>query len=203
MSSETPNEGGHKKPPIPTPAKKIPALNIEQARRPAVPGHYASQVVCDLQPAAFPVHDRNGARRLFARVEEVSARLQPAADPADAAGHAAGSVSSLDRTKYDQLNQQLQQARSRAAAERSRRSKKRRRRSTISTRSSTRVNQNYQFAKAIYDSEKYEYEEAVAHKASNAQHLGDRLKETEKEMNDYKADAGQDRISICAPPMRN
>ncbi len=30
MSSETPNEGGHKKPPIPTPAKKIPALNIEK-----------------------------------------------------------------------------------------------------------------------------------------------------------------------------
>src|SRR5262244_2288668 len=30
MSSETPNGGGHKKPPIPTPAKKIPALNIEK-----------------------------------------------------------------------------------------------------------------------------------------------------------------------------
>ena len=30
MSNETPNEGGHKKPPIPTPAKKIPALNIEK-----------------------------------------------------------------------------------------------------------------------------------------------------------------------------
>src|ERR1043165_2368336 len=30
MSSETPNEGAHKKPPIPTPAKKIPALNIER-----------------------------------------------------------------------------------------------------------------------------------------------------------------------------
>ena len=30
MSSETPNEGGHKKPPIPTPAKRIPALNIDQ-----------------------------------------------------------------------------------------------------------------------------------------------------------------------------
>src|ERR1051325_10212175 len=30
VSSETPNEGGHKKPPIPTPAKKIPAMNIEK-----------------------------------------------------------------------------------------------------------------------------------------------------------------------------
>src|SRR5437762_11541741 len=30
VSSETPNEGEHKKPPIPTPAKKIPALNIER-----------------------------------------------------------------------------------------------------------------------------------------------------------------------------
>ena len=30
MSSETPNEGGHKKPPIPTPAKKVPAINIEK-----------------------------------------------------------------------------------------------------------------------------------------------------------------------------
>ena len=30
MSSETPNEGGHKKPPIPTPAKKIPAYIIKK-----------------------------------------------------------------------------------------------------------------------------------------------------------------------------
>src|SRR5215470_6325889 len=30
MSSETPNAGGHRKPPIPAPAKKIPALNIEK-----------------------------------------------------------------------------------------------------------------------------------------------------------------------------
>src|SRR5262249_4027953 len=30
VSSETPNEGGHKKPPIPAPAKKIPAYNIER-----------------------------------------------------------------------------------------------------------------------------------------------------------------------------
>src|SRR5712691_5256670 len=30
VSSETPNEGGHKKPPIPTPAKKIPAFNIDK-----------------------------------------------------------------------------------------------------------------------------------------------------------------------------
>ena len=47
-------------------------------------------------------------------------------------------------------------------------------------------NQNYQFTKATYDSEKYEYEEAVAYKRSNAQRLGERLAETEKTMNEYK-----------------
>ena len=30
MSSETPNSGGSTKPPIPTPAKKVPAWNIEK-----------------------------------------------------------------------------------------------------------------------------------------------------------------------------
>ena len=30
MSTEQPQEGGHKKPPIPTPAKKVPAYNIER-----------------------------------------------------------------------------------------------------------------------------------------------------------------------------
>jgi hypothetical protein len=30
VSTEQPQEGGHKKPPIPTPAKKVPAYNIEK-----------------------------------------------------------------------------------------------------------------------------------------------------------------------------
>jgi hypothetical protein len=30
VSTEQPQEGGHKKPPIPTPAKKVPAYNIER-----------------------------------------------------------------------------------------------------------------------------------------------------------------------------
>ena len=30
MSTEQPQEGGHKKPPIPTPAKRVPAYNIEK-----------------------------------------------------------------------------------------------------------------------------------------------------------------------------
>ena len=38
MSSETPNEGGPKKPPIPTPAKKIPAFNIEKRGDRLYPG---------------------------------------------------------------------------------------------------------------------------------------------------------------------
>ena len=33
--------------------------------------------------------------------------------------------------------------------------------------SGLRVNQNYRVTKAIYDAEKYDYEEALAHKASN------------------------------------
>ena len=30
MNTETPNDGGLKKPPIPTPAKRVPAINIEK-----------------------------------------------------------------------------------------------------------------------------------------------------------------------------
>ena len=51
MSSETPNEGGHKKPPIPTPAKKIPALNIEKRGDRLYQVINAPQMVCNLQSA--------------------------------------------------------------------------------------------------------------------------------------------------------
>src|SRR6185436_16109506 len=50
-----------------------------------------------------------------------------------------------------------------------------------------RFNQYYQFQKAIYDTEKYGYEEALAHKESDVEKRRTQLAETEKKMNDYKA----------------
>ncbi len=59
MSTEQPQEGGHKKPPIPTPAKRVPAYNIEKRGDRLYPGADTAQVVCDFEPAALCVHGRN------------------------------------------------------------------------------------------------------------------------------------------------
>src|SRR5262245_42512040 len=97
---------------------------------------------------------------------------------------------SFDRTQFNQLSQQLAQARANMQQHEA----------DVKTGQSKiddikakyyRINQNYQFKKAEYDSVKYEYDEAVAHKASNVDKLKAKLDGYGKEMNDYRSEADQ------------
>jgi mono/diheme cytochrome c family protein len=185
VSSETPNEGGHKKPPIPAPAKKIPAYNIERRGDrlyQVITLHKwfaISSLLLFLITIGMVLADYS---REWKRYQRDFTRLQISRAQQDMQQ----AVSTVDRAKYDQLNQQLQQARAgqqqnEAAIEKAQKQ--------VSDLNAKRYadNQNYQFTKATYDSEKYEYEESAAYKRSNAQRLAERLGETEKRMNDYKA----------------
>ena len=186
MTSETPNEGGHKKPPIPTPAKKIPAVNIEKRgdRLYEVNSLHKWFAISSILFFVFTIgmvladysREWKTYQRNFNRlqIERTQKDLQQAA-------------ASLDRNKFQQLQQQLQQAR---AELQQNETQVERAQKPVNDRSARKyaVNQNYQFTKAVYDSQKYEYEEAVANKRSDAQRLGDRLKETGKKLDDYKAE---------------
>src|SRR5215510_5114474 len=185
MSSETPNEGGHKKPPIPTPAKKIPALNIEKRSDRLYEVIYLHKwfAISSLLLFVFTVamvmvdymREWKTYQRQFVRlqIQRTQRDMQQVA-------------SSLDRTKFQQLQQQLQQTRAQQQQNEAQIDKIQKQLSDFNAKYYA-ADENYRFAKAVYDSEKYEYEEAAAYKQSNAQRLSESLKETEKRMNDYKA----------------
>src|SRR5262245_36338167 len=185
MSSETPNEGGHKKPPIPTPAKKIPALNIERRgdRLYEVNSLHKWFAISSLLLFLFTIgmvmadylREWKKYQRDFVRlqIQKTQKDMQQAA-------------STLDRNKLQQVDQQLQQSRAQQQQNEAQIEKIQAQVKDLDAKSYG-LDQNYRFANARYDAEKYAYEEALAHKASNAQKLGENLKKTEKEMNDYRA----------------
>ncbi|PYR91474.1 MAG: hypothetical protein DMG19_04280 [Acidobacteria bacterium] len=110
MSSETPNEGGHKKPPIPTPAKRIPALNIEKRGDRLYEVIYLhkwfaiSSILLFLFTVAMVLVDYS---REWKRYQREFVRLQIQRTQRDIQQVS----SSLDRAKFQQLQQQLQQIR--------------------------------------------------------------------------------------------
>src|ERR1041385_7546552 len=185
MSSETPNGGGHKKPPIPTPAKKIPALNIEKRGDRLYEVIYLHKwfAISSLLLFGFTVamvmvdysREWKTYQRDFNRlqIQRTQKDIQQAS-------------SSLDRAKFQQLQQQLQQTRGQQQQNETQIDKIQKQLSDLNAKYYA-ADENYRFSKAVYDSDKYEYEEALAHKESNAEKLGQKLKQTEKRMNDYKA----------------
>src|SRR5262245_50812943 len=106
-------------------------------------------------------------------------------------------ASSLDRGKIKELDQQLQQSRAQQQQNEAQIEKIQKQVSDLNAKLYG-VDQNYRFAKAVYDSDKYIYEDAVAHKASNAKKLGDKLQGTEKKMNDYKAELDRTTLDLRA-----
>ena len=109
MSSETPNEGGHKKPPIPTPAKRIPAYNIDQRgdrlyEANALHKWFAiSSLLLFLFTVAMVVADYS---REWKKYQRDFVRLQISKTRSDMQ-QAAGT---LDRTKLQQVDQQRRDA---------------------------------------------------------------------------------------------
>src|SRR5437667_2214173 len=185
MSSETPNDGGHKKPPIPTPAKKIPALNIEKRGDRLYEVIYLhkwfaiSSLLLFIITVAMVMVDYS---REWKKYQRDFVRLQIQRTQRDIQQ----ASSSLDRTKFQQLQQQLQQTRGQQQQNEAQIEKIQKQLSDLDARYYA-ADENYRFSKAVYDSDKYEYEEAAAYKQSNAQRLSEKLRETEKRMNDYKA----------------
>src|SRR5262249_49016011 len=190
------NEGGHKKPPIPTPAKKVPALNIERRgdrlyEVNALHKWFAiSSLLLFLITIAMVLADYT---REWKRYQRNFVRLQVQKTQSDMR-QVAGS---LDRTKLQQLDQQLKQSSAQQQQNEAQIEKIQKQVNDLNARLYG-VDENYRFSKAVYDSEKYEYEEALAHKASNAEKLGEELKRTEKRMNDYKAELDKTTLDLRA-----
>jgi mono/diheme cytochrome c family protein/phage shock protein A len=195
VSSETP-KNGPAKPPIPTPAKKIPAMNIEKRGDRLYEINYLhkwfaiSSLLLFLFTVAMVLVDyaREWKRyqRAFNRItiERTQQDIQKA-------------VSSIDRAKYDQLEQQIQQARADQQKNEGQIDEVQKKINDLTAKQFA-VNQNYQFEKAIYDAEKYAYEEAIAYQRSNSERLKQRLDETAQKMNDYKAQVDQVTIDLKA-----
>src|SRR2546426_1111917 len=192
MSSETPNEGGHKKPPIPTPAKKIPALNIEKRGDRLYKVLHLhkwfaiSSLLLFLITIAMVLADYSREWKKYQR-DFVRIQIQKTRSDIQQAS------ASLDRAKYNQLEQQLQQSRAEQQRNEAQIDKIQKQKSDLEAKLYA-VDENYRFAKARYDSDKYEYEDALAQKLSNAQKLGEKLKKTQKDMDDYKAQL--DRVTL-------
>src|SRR5437762_9582379 len=196
VSSETPNEGEHKKPPIPTPAKKIPAVNIEKLGDLLYEVIYLhkwfaiSSILLFLFTVAMVLVDYS---REWKKYQREFVRLQIQRTQRDRQQV----LSSLDRTKFQQLQQQLQQARAQQQQNEAQIDKIQKQLGDLNAKYYA-ADENYRFSKAVYDSDKYEYEEAVATKRSNAPKLAEKLKETEKRMNDYNAQSEKLRLDIRA-----
>src|SRR5436190_7447570 len=108
--SENRNEGGHKKRPIPTPARKILALNIDKRSDRLYEVIYLhkwfaiSSILLFLFTVAMVLVDYS---REWKRYQREFVRLQIQRTQMDMQQVA----SSLDRNKFQQLQQQLQQSR--------------------------------------------------------------------------------------------
>src|SRR5262249_38919755 len=179
----------HKKPPIPTPAKKVPAFNIEKRNDRLYEIDYLHKwfAISSLLLFGFTVwmiladysREWKKYQRQFNRMQ--IQRTQQ--DMTQASG-------ALDRNKYNQLEAQLKQAQADQKQNEKQLNDLQKKKDDI-TNKAFGVNQNYKTVKAIYDQEKYEYEEALANKRSDVEKLHTRLLATEKTMNDYKAQADQ------------
>jgi cytochrome c2 len=196
LSSETPNEGGRKKPPIPTPAKKIPALNIEQRGDRLYEVNYLhkwfaiSSLLLFLFTIGMVLADYS---REWKKYQRDFVRLQIQRTRRDMTQAA----STLDRAKLKEVDTQLQQSRAQQQQNEAQIEKVQKQVEDLDAKLYG-IDQNYRFAKAVYDTEKYDYEESLARKASNVQKLGTKLMETEKRMNDYKAELDRTTLDLRA-----
>ena len=196
MSSETPNEGGHKKPPIPAPAKRIPAFNIDKRGDRLYEVIFLhkwfaiSSILLFLFTVAMVLVDYS---REWKRYQREFVRLQIQRTQRDMQQVS----SSLDRAKFQQLQQQLQQTRAQQQQNEAQIDKIQKQLGDLNAKYYA-ADENYRFAKARYDSDKYEYEEAAATKRPNAPKLAEKLRETEKQMNDYKAQSEKLTLDIRA-----
>jgi cbb3-type cytochrome oxidase cytochrome c subunit len=183
VSTEQPQEGGHKKPPIPTPAKKVPAFNIERRgdRLYQVQSLHKWFAISSLLLFVFTIgmvlqdYTREWKRyqREFNQIS-VRSTIQDAVAARD----------SIDTAKRDQLRQDIAAA---EASEKENNAQITELEERIASLNAQwiKADQDYRFTKAQYDAEKYAYEEAIAHKAADEEMKKERVTETGKQLDDY------------------
>ena len=191
MSSDIP-AGEHKKPPIPTPAKRIPAFNIDKRPDRLYEIEFLhkwfaiSSLLLFLFTIVMVLADYS---REWKRYQREFNRLSLARTNQDITE----AVGSIPRDRYNAAQQQYQQA---LAAQQQRQAEIDQIQDRLDDLNADyfAVNQNYQTQKAYYDSEKYDYEEALAAQASNVDSLSARLAERKQGMDEYQAE--RDRLDI-------
>ena len=196
MSSETPNEGGHKKPPIPTPAKKIPARNIEQRGDRLYEANSLHKwfAIASLLLFVFTIAMvLADYMREWKKYQRDFVRLQIQKTQSDRRE----AYQSLDSKKINDTNAQLKQADAQIKQNEAQVDTIQKKVNDLNAKIYG-IDENYRFAKAEYDADKYIYDEAVAHKASNAQKLGEKLQVRQKKMDDYKAELDKETLDLRA-----
>ena len=186
MSTEQPQEGGHKKPPIPTPAKKVPAFNIEKRgdRLYQVDTLHKWFAISSLLLFVFTVatvlkdysREWKQYQREFNQLSIRNTVLE---------GRAA--IQTFDVAKRDKLQADLQAAEA-GEEQNSTRINELEEQIAAANAKWIRVDQDYRNTKAAYDEQKYAYEEALAHKASDADSKKATVDATGKEMDQYFLD---------------
>jgi cbb3-type cytochrome oxidase cytochrome c subunit len=189
VSTEQPQEGGHKKPPIPTPAKKVPAYNIEKRgdRLYQVQTLHKWFAISSLLLLVFTIgtvlQDYSREWKQYQRqFNEISVR--------NTVQDALAIRANTDFTKYQQLQADLTAAQ---AAEQQSGAQINELEEKIAALNARwiRVDQDYRNTKAAYDEERYVYEESVAHKAADADRRKATVDEIGKRMDQYFLDREQ------------
>ncbi len=195
MSSETPI-GGDKKPAIPPPAKKDDALNIGQRgdRLYEADNLHKWFAISSLLLFGFTVwmiladytRDWRQYQRAFTRMS-IDSTLAERDNAANA----------IDRARFDELQGQLGQAQA-ALAENE--AEIDRIQGVIDDFNAElyAADQDFRFSRASYDVEKYDYDEARANDASNAEALGQRAEATLAQINEYGLRVDQLTLDIRA-----
>ena len=183
MSTEQPQEGGNKKPPIPTPAKRVPAYNIEKRGDRLYPVQTLHKwfAISSLLLFVFTVgtvlQDYSREWKRYQReFNQLSVR--------NTVQEALAARDSIDPAKRQQLEQDLAAA---EAAESQNNDRITELESQIASLNSQwiRVDQDYRFTKGDYDVLKYAYEEALAHKTSDVEEKKRVVDETGQTMDQY------------------
>jgi cytochrome c2 len=186
VSTEQPQEGGHKKPPIPTPAKKVPAFNIEKRgdRLYQVDTLHKWFAISSLLLFVFTVAT---VLKDYSREWKQYQREFNQLSIASTVQEGRQAMQTFDVAKRDKLQADLNAA---EAGEEQNRTRINELEEQIAASNARwiRVDQDYRNTKAEYDELKYSYEESLAHKASDVDSKKAKVDEIGKEMDAYFLD---------------
>lgn len=194
MSSDTPN-GGAKKPAIPPPAKKDPALNIglRGDRLYGIEGLHKWFAIASLLMFVFTVWMIvDDYSREWKQYQRTFNRIQVQRTVAE--GQAA--LGAIDRAQYDSLMVQRAEAQQQVAQNQAAVNEIQARIDELEAEHYA-TNQAFLFARATYDVERYDYEEAVANDPESAESLREQANATLAEIETLEGEVESLEIQIA------